>query len=107
VSDEIVLVSNFLAWPGFAPSAYRLVAFVVRRGRPISRLDLGPIQPIDACVEQWRAATQANGDAPARAFQVHKLVWRPHEMYLAGSRTILISPDGLSRHHIRRSPPTP
>jgi hypothetical protein len=40
---DFVLVSNLLAWPGFAPSAYRLVAFVERRGRQISRLDLGPI----------------------------------------------------------------
>ena len=42
----------------------RLAAFVVRRGRPIERLDLGPIEPIAQATAAWRVALGADR-APA------------------------------------------
>jgi CHAT domain-containing protein/tetratricopeptide (TPR) repeat protein len=90
----------------------RLVGFVVRRGRPIERLDLGPIKPIEQAIAAWRVALGADSPpakptasetaspAPAPrdrqelANQVRRLVWLPLEAHLEGIHTVLVSPDG-------------
>ena len=93
-------------------SERRLVAFVVRRDHPIVRLDLGPFEPIEQAIADWRVAlgadpapakptaSQAASPAPAArdrqelANQVRRLVWLPLEPHLEGVHTVLVSPDG-------------
>ena len=40
------------------------VGFVLARGRPVQRVDLGPAQPIDEAVAQWREAIVARQPEP-------------------------------------------
>ena len=73
----------------------RLVAFVVRPDRPIARLDLGPVAPIAAAVDRWRATygrlTPREDDSAAT---LRQRLWAPLELYLEGMPTVLVSPDG-------------
>ena len=91
----------------------RLAAFMVRRGRPIERLDLGPIKPIEYAIAAWRVvlgadqapakptASQAASPAPAPrdrqelGNELRHLVWQPLEPHLQGVQTVLVSPDGV------------
>ena len=96
---------DFLEFTHFTPPAEgkgefkfetQLLAFVVRRDRPIVRIDLGPRAPIAKAVEGWRALLRkpvAALDGPAR--DLRKLVWEPLEPHLDGVTTVLVSPDGV------------
>ena len=68
-----------------------LVAFVVRPGRPVFQLELGPVEPVAKAVEEWRAAAGRRGD-PGN--ELRRLLWRPLEPHLQEIKTLLISPDG-------------
>jgi len=88
----------------------RLAGFVVRRGRSIERLDLGPIEPIEEAIAAWRVALGADHapappTSPPAALprdrqelgkRVRRLVWEPLESHLQGVPTVLVSPDGAS-----------
>jgi CHAT domain-containing protein len=79
----------------------RYVAFVLRPGRPVERIDLGDAEPIKQTLKQWRkeiAAWRADGpnDRP-RGFdqRLSQLVWRPLLKYIPPeTETIYLSPDG-------------
>jgi CHAT domain-containing protein/Tfp pilus assembly protein PilF len=74
-----------------------LAAFVVRAGRPIVQIDLGPLNEIKQPLYDWRAAVQHPGaqtDAAAPGAALRRWLWQPLEKYLDGVRTVLISPDG-------------
>ncbi|HKI42091.1 MAG TPA: CHAT domain-containing protein, partial [Mycobacterium sp.] len=96
-----------LAYRAFRPPAQgkgefqresRLVAFVVRSDRPIERIELGPMAPIEKAIDEWRPILAAGkvklatGD-PARALR--GLIWEPLEPHLEGIDSVLVSPDGL------------
>ena len=75
------------------------VAFVVRPERPIARVELGPLAPIRAAIEDWRPILMREMPAPqdehgGPAARLRRLVWSPLEEYLAGVATVLVSPDG-------------
>ncbi len=97
---------DMLAYTAFQPPAQgkgkfqresRLVAFVVRSDRPIERIDLGPMAPVQKAINEWRPILTAGkvklatGD-PARALR--RLIWEPLEPHLDGVASILVSPDG-------------
>ncbi len=97
---------DMLAYTAFQPPAQgkgefqresRLVAFVVRRDRPIERIDLGPTAPIQKAINEWRPILTAGkvklatGD-PAR--ELRRLIWEPLEPHLDGVASVLVSPDG-------------
>src|SRR5262249_39459369 len=71
---------------GKVTSERRLAAFVVHNGRPITRLDLGPMAPITNVVESWRRTF--GGKIPAD--ELRRLVWQPLEPHLKGARVVLI-----------------
>ena len=79
----------------------RLVAFVLRPGLSIARVELGAAQPIDAAVRRWldEIARRSRGDGPdAPATELRRRVWEPLERHLDQAKTVLVSPDGtLSR----------
>jgi CHAT domain-containing protein/Tfp pilus assembly protein PilF len=76
------------------------VAFVVRKGQRVARIELDQAAPIEAAWAAWRKALLAPGSAPAteraaaRAFA--RLVWEPIRAALpADCRTVYLTPDGV------------
>jgi CHAT domain-containing protein/Tfp pilus assembly protein PilF len=84
---------------GSGLSERRLVAFVLRKDKPIVQLNLGSVQPIAPAVEAWRklavrrAPFQAQDNDPSQVLR--RLLWQPLEKHLAGAKTVLLSPDGV------------
>jgi CHAT domain-containing protein/Tfp pilus assembly protein PilF len=73
-----------------------LIAFVVRAGQPVERVELGPAEPIQQAIEHWRRSfgAKTGGDDPGA--QLRKLLWHPLEKYVAGAKTVLISPNSTT-----------
>jgi CHAT domain-containing protein/tetratricopeptide (TPR) repeat protein len=71
------------------------VAFVLRRDRPVRRVELGPAAPIDAALHAWRDALggrPAKADSPERTLR--RLVWEPLARHLpAAAGTVWLAPD--------------
>jgi CHAT domain-containing protein/tetratricopeptide (TPR) repeat protein len=104
--DATTALVDFLVYRAYQPPTAgkgefqferRLVAFVLRRGRPIERVELGPIAAIQKAVDDWRPwlldqhAATAVIDA-GRALR--RLVWEPLEAHLEGVSSVVVSPDG-------------
>ncbi len=76
----------------------RMTAWVVRRGRPVARVDLGPAADIERAARRWRSEIEAGRPAAAEAAAVRRLAWEPLARHVEGAGTALISADGtLSR----------
>ena len=71
------------------PPGRYLLAFVVKHGQPVALVDLGRVEPIGEAVDRW---LKDYGKDSGTALQ--KALWRPLEKHLAGTETILVSPDG-------------
>jgi CHAT domain-containing protein len=72
------------------------LAFIVRRDRPIVRVELGPAGPIHQAVEAWRGEVMKKvGDPDIPGRQLCKLVWEPLGNGLEQVHTVLIAPDGM------------
>jgi CHAT domain-containing protein/Tfp pilus assembly protein PilF len=70
------------------------VAFVLARGRAISRVELGEAGPLDEALAAWRRSLQAGRAASPAADSLRRLLWRPLEKALpVGTRTVLVAPD--------------
>ncbi len=72
-----------------------LTAFIVRPNAPIERVELGAREPIEKAIANWRRTYggKSGGDPGA---ELRKLLWEPLEKYLAGAKTVLISPNSLT-----------
>jgi CHAT domain-containing protein/tetratricopeptide (TPR) repeat protein len=101
-----VALVDFLEYTHWAPDRdkqgawhreRRLVAFVLRRDRPATRIDLGPVKPVNGAVEVWRGALRRGrslgGDVDP-AGELRQRLWLPLAKHLAGADTVLLSPDG-------------
>jgi CHAT domain-containing protein/Tfp pilus assembly protein PilF len=101
-----VALIDFLEYTHYSPppekkgpfkTERRLLAFVVRQGRALEVIDLGPVRLIAAAIDQWRPTMKrtqpVRGDTDPAA-ELRRLVWQPLEKHLQGARTVLISPDG-------------
>src|SRR5262249_26210524 len=73
----------------------RLSAWVVRRDRPLVRVDLGPARPIEQAVSAWRQTLAPRTSASAAGRTLHKVLWQPLAKHLGGAQAVLISPDGV------------
>jgi CHAT domain-containing protein/Tfp pilus assembly protein PilF len=75
------------------PALY--IAFVVHDDQVV-RVDLGPADPIDQAIEDWRARLQAGNDsrADAAGALVYRSLWAPIAPHLAGSSDVIVIPDG-------------
>ena len=103
-----VVLIDFLEYtrsrPGSRPSGNNercLVVFVVRQDRPISRVELGPVQTLAAAAGNWRGAIE-QGIQKSQAqlaerpqATLRKKLWEPIEPSLAGSEIVLVSTDGF------------
>jgi CHAT domain-containing protein/Tfp pilus assembly protein PilF len=75
----------------------RLTAFVLRRGQPVVRVDLGFLEPLAAAIAAWRHTVReprADAKAAAAATALRQRLWQPLAAHVAGARTLLVSPDG-------------
>jgi CHAT domain-containing protein/tetratricopeptide (TPR) repeat protein len=72
-----------------------LTAFVIRRGRPIVRVELGATAPISQLVARWRDAVTSerrpSGGDPA--VELRRLVWEPLGPHVDDAELVLVSPD--------------
>jgi tetratricopeptide (TPR) repeat protein/CHAT domain-containing protein len=74
-----------------------VLAFVVRQGQAIARMDLGPVAPINAAINAWRpllVSGKVDAAEIAAAATLRRLIWEPLEAQLVGVSSVLISPDG-------------
>jgi tetratricopeptide (TPR) repeat protein len=70
------------------------VAFVLRHGQPVQRVDLGPAPPIEDALAHWRRDL-GNGLSSPAAAQLRRLVWEPLATRLGpDTDTVYLSPDG-------------
>jgi CHAT domain-containing protein/Tfp pilus assembly protein PilF len=70
------------------------VAFVVRPGQPVRRLELGPAGPIEQALADWRYAIEQRKGSPA-AERLRRLVWEPIVSHLApDTQAVYLVPDG-------------
>ncbi|MFH1919801.1 MAG: CHAT domain-containing tetratricopeptide repeat protein, partial [Planctomycetota bacterium] len=79
---------------GEAPMPRHLVAFVLRPGRPVARLNLGPVAPIRSAIDVWRRTFGQAGKGAEAASELRRLLWQPLEEFLTEAETVLVSPDG-------------
>jgi CHAT domain-containing protein/tetratricopeptide (TPR) repeat protein len=71
-------------------------AFVLCRGQPIRRLELGPADAIEAAWTRWRNPLTGGGEDRPAAGALASLIWRPlHKALPAGVNTVYVAPDGL------------
>jgi CHAT domain-containing protein/tetratricopeptide (TPR) repeat protein len=73
----------------------RVLAFVLRRGRPVALVSLGEARTIDEAVRSWRRALGASqgGALQAAAAGLGRRVWGPLRPHLGDAHTVLIAPD--------------
>jgi CHAT domain-containing protein len=80
---------------------WRLLAFVLRRGKEPAAVPLGAMQPISEAVLRWRREvekppTRADRQAIARTGQaLRRLLWLPLRPHLGGAKTVIVAPDGV------------
>jgi len=100
--DSTVLV-DFLGYQAIGPRREQgkpgelvdnLAAFVVRRDRPMKRINLGPEAPIRSAIKQWRQTFgMPNAGGGGAGEELRRLVWAPLEAHVAGAAIVLISPN--------------
>ena len=72
-----------------------LVAFIIRRGKAVERVELGPAKLIDYEVERWREGKiEETADARSAGRELRRVVWQPLAEKLGGATSVMISPDG-------------
>jgi CHAT domain-containing protein len=81
----------------------RLIAFVVRRDRPVEVVDLGALAPIHQLGRDWREHLIAGAGNAARAKRAREIaaelrqqLWSPLEKHLDAVEMVMVSPDGIT-----------
>ena len=73
-------------------------AWVIRKDKPIVRLELGSSKDIDDLVFEWRSSLSTRkspSEGPQDpALALREKVWLPIAKHLDGAKTVIISPDG-------------
>jgi CHAT domain-containing protein/Tfp pilus assembly protein PilF len=76
-------------------TARRYVAFVLCRGKPAARVELGEAAPIDKAWRAWHEALTVGRQNDAAAATVARLVWQPlRDRLPTPTRTVWLAPDG-------------
>ena len=80
---------------GYVASA-RLLAFVVRPGQPLARVDLGRQDVLAEACGEWLGAVQAGTSLQRAAGErLRALIFNPLEPHLEGVRTLIVAPDDV------------
>ena len=81
-----------------APTQFerRLVAFVVRPDQPsVTLVPLGAVKPLAQAIDIWRRSFGQSAEAAQAGKLLRERLWTPLETHLAGTKTVLVSPDGV------------
>jgi CHAT domain-containing protein/Tfp pilus assembly protein PilF len=75
------------------------VAFVLRAGKPVRRVELGEAEPIDRAVRQWRndlaAWKSGRREVQDAAVLLSQRLWKPLAKHVpADTETVFLAPDG-------------
>jgi len=77
---------------------YRYAAWIIRKDKPIVRLELGSAEDLNNLVFQWRTSLSTRkspSEGPQDpALALREKVWLPIAKHLEGAKTVIISPDG-------------
>jgi CHAT domain-containing protein/Tfp pilus assembly protein PilF len=73
----------------------RLVAFVLRPGQAVQRIDLGLVKPIAEAITTWRRTYGQGAEGSKAGAFLRTTVWLPVEAKLAEAKLVLVSPDGV------------
>lgn len=93
-------VAGPVAKPGPAPESGnkeadgRYAAFIVRRGSPPVRVELGSSGPIDREIQEWLGAIDRREDHEPSGRRLAKAIWEPVAPLVRDASTVLVSPDG-------------
>ncbi len=100
-----VALVDFLGYKRFVPPKTEgvtgadqpmLVAFIVRPNETVVRVELGPTEPIERAIKQWRTSYGRKQDDADPGAVLRQLVWQPLQKYIPSTtETVLISPNGL------------
>ena len=78
---------------------YRYAAWIIRKDKPIVRLELGSAEDLNNLVFQWRTSLSTRkspSEGPQDpALALREKVWLPIAKHLEGAKTVIISPDGM------------
>ncbi len=86
-------------------SVRRLIAFIVRPGQPVSRIDLEtPMEEVEQLITAWRQAIGAADEGLAQAkkqvshrevgAKLRQAIWQPVAKLIGGSPVVFVAPDG-------------
>ncbi|MEI7855530.1 MAG: CHAT domain-containing tetratricopeptide repeat protein, partial [Planctomycetota bacterium] len=107
IALDAALVDIFQYWHSSPPkedqreqvSENRYAAWVIRKDKPIVRVQLGSAEDINNLVFQWRSSLytrKSPSEGPQDpALGLREKVWLPIAKHLDGAKTVIISPDGL------------
>lgn len=79
---------------GPVESVRSLLVFVVRADRPPQMFDLGPTEPINIAVDQWRKSFGLDPTQTGAGQSLRRILWEPLLESLQGADLVLVSPDG-------------
>jgi CHAT domain-containing protein len=82
--------------PGLRGEKWTLayVGFVLARGQPLRRVELGAATAIEEALTAWRHSVQAGQAGSAAAGTLRRRLWQPLEQaFPAGTATVLLAPD--------------
>ena len=71
----------------------RYIAFVVRKGKPPHRIELGPAADIDRAIDAWRDEPRNDAAHPVSR-RLAQMVWQPLAAELDDAQLVLVAPDG-------------
>lgn len=99
-----VALIDYVVYDDFGPAGQdpaeitataRLAAYIVRSGRAIVPLDLGPAEEVERLVRLWRKTLGGSAEARQAARRLKAILWSEAALEaLAGAQTVLIAPDG-------------
>ncbi|WP_158520989.1 CHAT domain-containing protein [Fuerstiella marisgermanici] len=72
----------------------RMAAFILKPGKKLVQLDLGPTDPLRVDIDCWRESFGLSQTSRLAGERLRKSVWEPILPYAEAARTIIVSPDG-------------
>jgi CHAT domain-containing protein/tetratricopeptide (TPR) repeat protein len=70
------------------------VAFVVRHGGPVVRINFGPVQPVSEAIDAWRQTCGTSPQSATAGRLLREKIWEPIAAQIHGAKIVLLSPDG-------------
>ncbi len=74
------------------PTELRYLAFVTRKNKGVSLIQLGDGRTLDQALAEFRASLEQDRDSAG--FELAERLWKPLETHLRGIKIVLLAPDG-------------